>query len=256
MLFPSRRGAAPLGRSWPPGRLLLDALLSFWLQGLALAATLTGNVLLINSEQPSVKKGHDYSGVVVWLEPLNGKLPEARPTFRRAVMLQRNKTFIPHVMAVEVGTAVDFPNLDPIFHNAFSNYDGQVFDVHLYAPQTSKRIVFRRPGMVRIFCNIHATLSAVIAVLPTPYSAVTGRDGRFSITAPAGAYRFQVWHERSNPEMLSKLEKRITVGTREVTLADLRISEQGYLAVPHMNKYGREYPPAPEEHVFYPGGKR
>src|SRR5712692_2145772 len=169
----------------------LGAALGIFVSGcfpsLALAATLAGSVLLVNSEQPSVKKGHDYSGVVVWLEPIDGNLPQEQPTFRRAVMQQRNKTFIPHVMAVEVGTAVDFPNLDPIFHNAFSNYDGQVFDVHLSAPQTSKRIVFRRPGMVRIFCNIHATMSAVIAVLPTPYYAVTGRDGRFSIAAPAGA---------------------------------------------------------------------
>ncbi len=221
-----------------------------------MAATLAGNVLLVNSEQPSVKKGRDYSGAVVWLEPIDGKLPEERPTFRRAVMQQRNKTFLPHVLAVEVGTAVDFPNLDPIFHNAFSNYDGQVFDVHLYAPQTSRRVVFRRPGMVRIFCNIHATMSAVIAVLPTPYHAVTGRDGHFSITAPDGVYRLQIWHERSNPETLSKLERRITLTSRETKLADIRISEQGYLAVPHLNKYGREYGSAPEQHVFYPGGKR
>src|SRR5215471_11986678 len=171
-------GAAPPGRSRPPGRLQglrekrrteagqgagrgpggpphqnpfcrswsSRAVLAFCLfQAVAVAATLAGNVLLVNSEQPSVKKGRDYSGVVVWLEPLNG-MPDDPPAFRRAVMQQRNKTFIPHVMAVEVGTAVDFPNLDPIFHNAFSNYDGQVFDVHLYAPQTSKRVVFRRPG--------------------------------------------------------------------------------------------------------------
>lgn len=218
----------------------------------AMAATFTGSVVLVNSEQPAVKNRHDYSGVVVWLEPVVGE-PRPGPSGpRRATMLQKNKAFVPHVLAVEVGTAVDFPNLDPIFHNAFSNYNGQVFDVHLYAPQTSRRIQFRKPGMVRVFCNIHATMSAVIAVLPTPYFAVTGPDGRFRIEAPDGLYRFQVWHERSDLETLSQLERQITLGPQGLVLAELRVSEQGYLALPHKNKYGHDYPPAPEDHVFYP----
>lgn len=201
-----------------------------------------------------MKKARDHSGVVVWLEPVNP--PPPPPRLRRATMQQRNKTFIPHVLAVEVGAAVDFPNLDPIFHNAFSNYDGQIFDVHLYAPQTTRRVVFRRPGMVRVFCNIHATMSAIIAVLPTPYFHVTGSDGRFKIEAPEGTYRLQVWHERSNAETLSRLDRQVTLGPQELNVPEIRISEQGYLALPHKNKYGREYPPAPEEHVFYPGGRR
>ena len=167
----------------------------------ATAATLSGTVLLTSAGDSGGRKIRDHSGVVVWLEP-QGAAPMAPPAApRRAVMEQRNKTFLPHVLAVEVGTTVDFPNLDPIFHNAFSNYDGQVFDVHLYPPHTTRRVQFKRPGMVRVFCNIHATMSAVIAVLPTPYFAVTGVDGRFEIQAPPGTYRFQVWHERSQAEI-------------------------------------------------------
>lgn len=246
-----RSGKTAKRRALPP-RVFAALWLACWT---APAATLSGSVVLINSEQPAVKKSHNYSGVVVWLEP-SGAAPAPAPRrLLHARMEQKNKTFIPHVLAVEVGTAVDFPNLDPIFHNAFSNYDGQVFDVHLYAPQTSRRVVFRRPGMVRVFCNIHATMSAVIAVLPTPYYAVTGADGRFKIEAPEGTYRFQVWHERSSGETLSLLERQITLGSHELTLAALRISEQGYLALPHKNKYGHDYPPAPQEHVFYPGGQ-
>ncbi len=234
---------------------LLGVFVSWWLSSLVLhGAVLTGNVTLISSELHAVKAKHDYSGVVVWLEPAHAP-PPSPAGFRHATMQQKNKMFVPHVLAVEAGTVVDFPNLDPIFHNAFSNYNGQVFDVHLYAPQTSRRVAFRRPGMVRVFCNIHATMSAVIAVLPTPYYAVTGPDGRFRIEAPEGTYRFQVWHERSDAETLSKLDREITLGRRELALADIRISEQGYLAVPHKNKYGHDYPPAPEEHVFYPGGR-
>ena len=125
--------------------------------------------------------------------------------------------FNPHVLPVQVGTAVDFPNSDPIFHNAFSNYEGQVFDLQLYAPKTTRRVVFRRPGIVHVFCNVHEGMSAVIAVLPTPYFALTGADGRFQIQVPPGAYKLQVWNEHGQPESLSRLEQRITVGSDDVT---------------------------------------
>ena len=210
--------------------------------------------MLVGSDGGASKKMRDQSGVVVWLEPSGGGSPAAsRP--RRAVMEQKNKTFAPHVLAIEVGTAVDFPNLDPIFHNAFSNYDGQLFDVQLYAPQTSRRVVFRRPGMVRVFCNIHATMSAVIAVLSTPYFTVTEADGKFEIPAPAGAYRFRLWHERGQFEALTALEHPIKLPEPGFTLPEIRISTEGFLTVPHKNKYGRDYPPHGEDHVFYPGGK-
>ena len=171
-------------------------------------------------------------------------------------MDQRNQTFVPHLLAVEAGTAVDFPNSDRISHNVFSNYDGQVFDLHLYAPEASRRVVFRRPGIVRVFCNIHESMSAVIAVLDTPYFTVTGADGRFEIQAPAGGYRLRFWQERSRADLLGKLEQPITLGETGMTLSETRIS----LGVPqdeaHKNKFGQDYSPAPEGHVFYPGGRR
>ena len=97
-------------------------------------------------------------------------------------MLQKNKVFVPPVAA---GTAVDFPNADPIFHNAFSSYDGQIFDVGLYPPGTTRSVYFRRACFVRVFCKIHAAMSAVILVLPTPYFATTAKDGTFRIDVPA-----------------------------------------------------------------------
>ncbi len=80
-------------------------------------------------------------------------------------MLQKNKMFTPHILPIVAGTAVDFPNSDPIFHNAFSSYDGQIFDVGLYPPGSSKSVRFGRPGVVRVFCNIHPAMSAIILVL-------------------------------------------------------------------------------------------
>ncbi|MEP6961949.1 MAG: hypothetical protein ABI995_07720, partial [Acidobacteriota bacterium] len=137
-----------------------------------LAGPVSGRVELRDSQDPAVRKGLDYSGVVVWLEPINAALPTRR-TGLVARMDQRNKTFVPHVLAVEAGTLIDFPNSDPIFHNAFSNYNGELFDVGLYPPGSSRSVRFGRTGIVRVFCNIHASMSAVIVVLNTPYYATT-----------------------------------------------------------------------------------
>jgi hypothetical protein len=158
-----------------------------------------------------------------------------------------------------VGTTVEFPNLDPIFHNAFSNFSGQPFDTGLYPPGTSQKVRFRREGIVRVFCNIHSTMSAVIVVTRTPFVAVTNHEGVFRIQdVPAGEYRLRVWHERATEETLKGLERKIVVGANggEIHIPALRISESGFLEVPHKNKYGQDYPPVPEEHVVYPGVRR
>src|ERR1039458_6474577 len=101
------------------------------LLGMGHSATTSGKVELAFSQDPNVRKHLDYSGVVVWLEPASSAavVPAAS---RHAEMLQKNKKFSPHVLAITVGTTVDFPNRDFIFHNAFSNYNGETFDIGLY----------------------------------------------------------------------------------------------------------------------------
>jgi plastocyanin len=216
------------------------------------AATLSGRV----SVAASGGKNADHAGVVIWLEPSTAT-PIPQSLSPAVTMFQKNQVFTPHVMAIQLGTAVDFPNADPIFHNVFSNFEGQIFDLQLYAPQTSRRVVFRRPGIVHIFCNIHETMSAKIAVLPTPYFAVSGRDGRFEIRgAPAGSYRLKVWHERSIAKKLLELERPMTFGEGNIDVGEIMVSEEGYVAEPHKNKYGQAYSPAPEQSFFYPGGRR
>ena len=108
----------------------------------------------------------DLSGVVVWLEPASGTPPATEPT--TVTVAHKKKVFVPHVVALRTGSKVAFPNLDPFFHNAFSNYDGQIFDLGLRPPHSSPEVTFHRPGIVRLFCNIHPTMSAIIAVLDTP----------------------------------------------------------------------------------------
>jgi plastocyanin len=204
------------------------------------AATLSGQVELADSREASVSKQKDYSGIVVWLEPLAQPAHPVKPG--NFTMMQKSKRFMPHVLVVPVGSNVDFPNSDPIFHNAFSNFSGQPFDTGLYPPGTSQKVRFRREGIVRIFCNIHSNMSAVIVVVNTPYFATTGKDGKFRLDEVApGEYKLRVWHERAAQKTLDSLQQKIVVdGDRK--LSPLRISESGYLEVPHKNKHGQEYP--------------
>src|SRR5580704_15517388 len=222
-------------------RLLTWALLA---AAAAAAGTVSGRVELVSSRDPNVRKHTDYSGVVVWLEPAAG-MPAIPASAGRAQMVQKNKTFNPHVLAITVGTVVDFPNYDPIFHNAFSNYNGQIFDLVLYPPGTTKSQAFRREGVVRVFCNIHPSMSAVIVVLKSPYFATSAKNGGFEIAhVPAGSYRMQVFHERAAEQTLAALERSVEVGDGPLELVPIQISESGYLELPHKNKFGKDYPPA------------
>lgn len=163
---------------------------------------------------------------------------------RHAEMLQKNKTFTPHVLAITVGTVVDFPNRDFIFHNAFSNYNGETFDIGLYPPHTSKAIAFTRAGVVRVFCNIHPAMSAVIVVLKSLYYSVSDRSGAVQIAnVPAGSYRLRVFHERATEQTLEALTKTIEVTAEGLQLPAISVSESGYLELPHKNKFGKDYPP-------------
>lgn len=219
-----------------------------------LAAPVTGRVELRDSREASVRKKFDYSGVVVSLASFTTpvKLVSAHAT-----MLQKDKRFQPHILAIAAGTFVDFPNEDPIFHNAFSSYNGQVFDVGLYPPGSSKSVQFSRVGIVRVFCNIHSSMSAVIVVLPTPFFATSGRDGSFQIpNVPPGEYQLSVFHERATEAALRALSRRISVGDGPLQLPPIVISEAGYLQMPHNNKYGRVYAPETDDHSIYPTAKK
>ena len=206
------------------------------------AAVVTGTVTLRDAKAP------DRSGVVVWLTPAQPSSTPVAQTSLKATMIQRNKKFIPHVLPIRTGTAVDFPNYDPIFHNAFSNFSGQIFDVGLYKPGTSRTVTFRRPGVVRIFCNIHANMSAVLVVVDSPYYASTAPSGTFEIPdVPPGTYEMNVFHERATAEELRRLARTIHVSNSEnPPPLGITISEAGYLPTPHLNKHGRPYPASSE----------
>ena len=161
----------------------------FWLAvAPAYAADLAGTVQVA---------GKPAQNAVVWLEVPNAPPP---PQTSRIVLDQRNLTFSPHVLAVRVGTTVDFPNNDKVFHNVFSFRDGKKFDLGMYPKGTSKRIVFDKPGLARLFCNIHPNMAAYVMAVDTPYFAVSNEQGAFSIAGvPPGTYTYHAWRPGGLP---------------------------------------------------------
>ncbi len=214
-------------------------------------ASVSGQVQVKDSRADAVVKRRDYSGIVVSLRPVAGGV--APPAAARVTMTQRNKTFLPHILPVVAGSTVDFPNFDPIFHNAFSSYNGQIFDVGLYPPGGTRAIRFVKPGVVRVFCNIHPTMSAVILVLNTPYFATTKKDGSWELDVPPGTYELSVFHERATDQALQALTQRIAVMADGQKLQPIGVSEAGYLSTPHKDKYGKEYGPPSDDQIIYPG---
>lgn len=114
----------------------------------------------------------------------------------RAVMDQRNERFVPHVLAVMVGTLVDFPNNDRTYHNVFSLSRARRFDLGRYAAGKSKAVRMDRPGVVRVFCDIHSHMNAFVLVFNHPFFDVTEDDGRYVLpSVPAGTYTVVGWYE-------------------------------------------------------------
>jgi plastocyanin len=215
------------------------------------AASVTGRIELRDSKDPAVRRKQDYSGVVVWLERTDKSGP--RPAPIRAKILQKDKTFTPHVLTVPVGSMVDFPNLDPVFHNAFSNYDGQVFDIGLYPPGGTRSVRFARAGIVRVFCNIHSSMTAIVAVVDSLWYDTTKPDGRFELRdVPAGDYQLKVFHERATAASLANAQRSVLVTDAPLQLPQISVSESGYLSIPHKDKFGRDYKPVPEDTGIYP----
>jgi plastocyanin len=132
---------------------------------------------------------------VVYLEDAPQPAFEDRGNLR-AHMDQQHETFVPHVLAITVGTTVDFPNVDVTFHNVFSLSKAKRFDLGRYAAGRSKSVLFDEPGIVRVFCEIHSHMSAFILVFAHRFYAITDEEGRYHIDrVPPGTYTVTAWYE-------------------------------------------------------------
>ncbi len=136
--------------------------------------------------------GQPLADAVVFLESAEARR-QVRP-LEQAEMGQAGKQFVPQVLVVPVGTAVNFPNRDTVRHHVYSFSPAKKFELKLYIGTPAQPVLFDRPGVVVLGCNIHDQMVGWILVVPTPYYARTGADGRAVIDAPAGRYRLRSWH--------------------------------------------------------------
>ena len=132
---------------------------------------------------------------------------------------QRNETFVPHVLPIVAGTTVEFPNSDQTYHNVFSLSKTKTFDLGRYAVGRSKSVRFDRPGIVRVFCDIHSHMNAFILVFSHPFFGMTDGDGRYRIdNVPPGTYGVIAWNEGVSSEV-----KPITVPDGAVAELDFTL---------------------------------
>jgi plastocyanin len=137
---------------------------------------------------------------VVYLDPAPRPAFDTREEPRPRID-QRNESFVPHVLAIVAGTTVDFPNSDHTYHNVFSLSKTKSFDLGRYAVGRSKSVRFDRPGIVRVFCDIHSHMNAFILVFSHPFFAMTDADGRYRIdNVPPGTYAIIAWNEGISSE--------------------------------------------------------
>ena len=241
-------------------RLLSALLLSLCLAGPLQAQTVTvrGRVEVTGEKKTAERKPRRATipATVVWLTVAAGSDvrldPPAPREATRARLVQRNKSFEPHLLVVPAGSRVEFPNHDPFFHNVFSLFEGKRFDLGLYEAGTSRTVRFDRPGISYIFCNIHPEMSAVVITMGTPLYAIASGDGQGSIAeVPYGRYTLHIWSEGMGPENEKPVSREITIGENAASLGVIRVPELNGQRIAHKNKYGRDYDqPTPDNSIY------
>lgn len=219
-------------------RLLLPIFLLFAASGLVWAGTITGTVRAegkSGAEGGSAAAGAyasrkykfvprvDYAAMRDFVVFVEGRVGTNRPPPTNLVevtttrIAQKGAVFAPHVLPVMVGTTVEWPNYDDIYHNVFSMSEARPFDLGLYKGNPpDKRVTFDKPGRVDVFCSIHENMHCIILVLENPYFASTDEAGHYRISdVPPGTYRLKAWHER-----LPAGEQEITVPTNGAVKVD------------------------------------
>jgi plastocyanin len=139
-------------------------------------------------------KGHPIEDAVVSLLSAEPGAKTPAPLAQRVEIVQTGQQFSPYITVVTVGTAVTFPNKDTVQHHVYSLSKAKKFELPLYDPGKAETIVFDLPGVVTLGCNIHDWMLAYLVVLPTSCYARTDQTDAATLDAPAGAYRFEIWH--------------------------------------------------------------
>jgi plastocyanin len=162
----------------------------------------------IDDAQPQQNSGERIIAVVYFEQDEN--LPAAEPPDEHPTVDQIEMTIVPHITVIQVGTTVEFPNSDEVYHNLFSLSPTRKFDLGRYGGGQSRSVTFERTGEVQIYCDIHPSMNGVVLVLPNSYFAEVHADGMYQITdIPEGTYRVHAWHETLNESI-----KTVTVPTQ------------------------------------------
>jgi len=196
---------------------------------------LSGDVRLLLADGRRAPAGQ----AVVWMA--GAASPATRSSAQPAAVASKSKRFEPHVLVVTRGSTVSFPNVDPIFHNAFSRTPGAEFDLGLYRRGASRAFTFRSTGLIHVYCNIHAEMAAYVLVLaPEDAFALTDAAGAFRLIGlPSGAQTLHVWSETGGEK-----EVAVDVGATAGAPVEVDLDASTWRPAPHKNKYGRDYPPA------------
>jgi plastocyanin len=180
---------------------------------------------------------------VAWVHDLRA----TGPSEERVAIAQRDKQFEPRISIVSIGSTVDFPNYDRVFHNVFSRSTPRSFDLGLYRKGKSKSVRFEHPGLVQVFCNIHPHMAAYLMIVDSARYATADQNGVVTLRlVPPGRRTVQGWNVRGGMwerEALVRSGRSITVSV------ELDISS--WRDVPHLNKYGKEYPPPDDDDFRY-----
>jgi plastocyanin len=152
---------------------------------------------------------------LVTLEPASGKWKPRTP--KKGVIEQRGREFLPHIAAISVGSTLSFPNFDTVFHNVFSTSPSAQFDLGIYKVGEAREYTFTKEGIIRLGCNLHANMSAYIAVVSAPSYVVTDDNGAFKFRRLApGKYKLRAWSEKSKAPITQDIA--IKSGKNEVTV--------------------------------------
>jgi plastocyanin len=185
---------------------------------------------------------HGAVPAVAWLTPAQGTTVPPFVSKEHYTLLQKNRTFIPHLLVIPVGGVVQFPNADPFYHNVFSLFEGKRFDLGLYEAGSSKSVTFSREGVSYIFCNIHPEMSAVVLALTTPlYAIADSSDAIVLRDVPPGDYKLHVWIEGVPQSFLDGLSRPEHISGHDLDLGNFSapIGRPGNST--HTNKFGSPY---------------
>jgi plastocyanin len=207
------------------------------LLGLSLPAALGAQGVAVTGrltiQERDGRAANDQAQAVVWL---TGPAAPA-PTPDTLEMATEGKQFVPHIIVAPLGSTVAFPNHDPFNHNVFSLSAERVFDLGLFGRGEAKAVDFPAPGVIRVYCNVHAQMRGLVVVPGSNLFTRPDADGSFRLEhVPPGEYTLHLWHERAKP-----LEQPLRVGPAAPAPLALTLDARGYRLVQHRDKNGKSY---------------